>query len=159
MKKLFITLFVGLAILGSVNLTAFSQQLSDKTASKILGANFTRLETTLRENHKVFKNIGDFKVPAHGKIVQKIKATDSIEIMAVPFLLQNDSPTHEPFKATLYAENGLMLSQVTSHYGLKMAAHREETFEPKDNRFELSNPNDFPVKVRFYIIQDQEQTN
>jgi hypothetical protein len=112
-------------------------------------------ENNLEANHKPYKMIGENKCNPNGKIVQKITTNQSFEIVALPLIEATDSAYYpRDFAGALYASNGYKLSEATSKYGIRLKTKLpEENQEKKTHKFEFTNPNENPVKVRFYIVQ------
>ena len=51
----------------------------------------------------------------------------------------------------------MLLSEIKSNMGIKVAAQLNEREEKKEHKFEFYNPNAQSVKVRFYFVQDESQ--
>ncbi|MGD9580644.1 MAG: hypothetical protein AB7V50_04675 [Vampirovibrionia bacterium] len=114
------------------------------------------LETNLNKSNKVFKVLGENTVAGNSKIVQKITSKDSFEILAMPMLETSDLANYsQDFVGKLFADTGLMLSEVKSPTGIRIGTKIPDREEAKVHSFEFDNPNSLPVKVRFYFVQDK----
>lgn len=114
------------------------------------------IEKKLQEQHKPYKVIGESRVAPNGKIVQKINSPESFEILALPMIeASNVNEYPHQFVGKLYTAQGFKLSEVSSNSGIRVSAQVPETYgEQKLHSFEFINPNNNPVKVRFYYVQD-----
>lgn len=114
------------------------------------------IETRLQQQNKAYKVIGENNVAPNGKIVQKISSSHSFEILALPMVETADARAYsKQFVGKLYTAQGLKLSEVTSDSGMRVTANVPETYgEKKLHSFEFINPNNVPVKVRFYYVQN-----
>ncbi|MEW5821065.1 MAG: hypothetical protein AB1782_12810 [Cyanobacteriota bacterium] len=116
------------------------------------------VESMLKKNHMLFKVLGDNQVQPNGKIVQRIQTNESFEILAMP-LIEPVEVTNYPneFVGKMYTGDGLKLSEVKSDSGIRVKTVLPESEYPKKHSFEFINPNDKPVKVRFYFVQEDKK--
>jgi hypothetical protein len=155
MRRLALFAIAMLLVIAFVSSQKFYAQENDLPG---LQARIQILEKTLNATNTPFKVIGENKVNANGKIVQKITTAESFEIVAIP-MIENSQMTYYPnqFKGTLYAGNGYKLTEATSKVGIRLATVLPETSERKLHKFEFINPNGNPVKVRFYYVQTTQE--
>lgn len=115
------------------------------------------IEKKLTATNKVFKILGENKAVANGKIIQKITAGESFELLAVPLIEYTElSKYNLDFTLRLLTERNSLISEISSKTGLNIKADFKEDYGRKKRILEFINPNDKPVIVRFYFIQNKQ---
>lgn len=130
---------------------------AQETQQISLNQRIKMLESNLKNSNKLFKVIGENQVAPNGKVIQNITSSDSFEILALPLIEPADASKYPgEFIGKMFSGTGFMLSEVKSVFGIKVATQLPPDSEKKLHKFEFINPNNAPVKVKFYFVQDEK---
>lgn len=156
MRKLaVIAIIVLMVIVYYSNRSFYAQSQEDFSVNQRI----QMIENNLKTQHKLYKVIGENRVSPNGKVVHKITSSNDFEILALPMIEPDQRTTYDKeFVGKLFSPDGFKLSEVKSELGIRVVTRNpnEETDVKKTHKFEFINPNETPVKVRFYFVQDAE---